>query len=79
MATRKYWIDKYYNNIQSAGEHNKAFSLEWYLSLPIRDRKIMLEEYKKPSALLYFRSQDLSVDDFIPECSNENLCNFMHS
>jgi hypothetical protein len=79
MATRKYWIDKYYNNIQSAGEHNKAFSLEWFLSLPIRNRKIMLEEYKKPSALLHFRNKDLPIDSFIPECSDENLCNFMHS
>ncbi len=79
MATRKYWIDKYYNSIQSAGEHNRAFYLEWFLSLPIKDKKIMLEKYKKPSALSHFRNQDLSVDDFIPECSDENLCNFMHS
>ena len=79
MATLQYWTNKYYNNIQSKGEHNKAFSLEWFLSLPVIDRKIMLTEYEKPSALLYFRKQDLARDDFIPECSSEELCEFLHT
>jgi hypothetical protein len=79
MATKKYWIDKYYDSIQSAAEHNRAFYLDWFLSLPTKDKKIMLEKYKKPSALLHFRNEDLPIDNFIPECSDENLCNFMHS
>lgn len=79
MTTRNYWVSRYYSNIQSAGEHNKAFSLEWYLSLPIRDRKIMLEEYKKESALLYFRKHENLIDDIIPSYPDEILCNFMHS
>ena len=79
MTTKKYWIGKYYSNIQSTGEHNKTFSLEWYLSLPIKDRKTILEEYKKESALLYFRKHGNLIDNIIPNCPDEILCNFMHS